>query len=145
MECFLTIAAEDYPGLPFWLMIEYAHSAQVLYRLSLLDDPGWDRATVRQTGNIIYYLEQTALKMQQAHELGQSGAEVSQETLFSKAAESLRRTIPVWTANLEQVGAFAAVQTGASTSAGNEFIDPMLIDFSDDTWLQDSFMAWDGL
>lgn len=144
MECFLTIDPTEYRGLTFWIMIEYVHSAQLIYRLSLLDDPGWDRAMVRQTANIVYYLEQTASRFQQAHELEQYGANAADQTLFSKAYDSLKTTIPVWNASLEQVGAVANIQSGGGTSVAGEFVDPILMELNDDMWLQDMFMEWGG-
>ncbi|KAK6075904.1 heterokaryon incompatibility protein [Seiridium cupressi] len=143
LDLFLTIEPEEYPGLPFWIMIEYAHSSQVVYRLSLLDDPGWDRSMVRQTADIIYYLEKVALNMDQAHDVGDYSINGT-DSLFTKAAASLRMTIPTWTANLEQVGAFTAAQISNSASRANEPNDPMLMDFTDDTWLTDMFASWEG-
>ncbi|KAH8196146.1 hypothetical protein TruAng_009681 [Truncatella angustata] len=151
LETFISIDATGYLGLPFWLLIEYAHSSQVLYRLSLLDDPGWDRSMVRQTADIIYYLEQTAVKMDQAHEMGNFGVNGSDGSLFTKAAFALRMTIPSWTANLEAIGAVTAAQTEAQTISStigvqstNVQTDPMLMDFADDTWLTDMFASWEG-
>ncbi|KAK9769016.1 putative Heterokaryon incompatibility protein-domain-containing protein [Seiridium cardinale] len=143
LDLFLTIEPEEYPGLPFWIMIEYAHSSQVIYRLSLLDDPGWDRSMARQTADIIYYLEKVASNMDQAHDVGDYSINGT-DSLFKKAAASLRMTIPTWTANLEQVGAFTAAQISNSASRANEPIDPMLMDFTDDTWLTDMFASWEG-
>lgn len=141
LDSFLAIDVSEYHALPFWIMIEYAHSAQVLYRLTVLDDPGWDRSMVRQTADIIYYLEQTAIKMDQAHEIGDYSVNGADGSLFTKACASLRATIPIWSANLGQLGAFTAAE---NTVGVNGSIDPMLMDFMDDTFLTDMFASWDG-
>lgn len=144
LECFLAIDAADYPGLSFWLMIEYAHSAQVLYRLCLLDDPGWDRSLARQSADIIYYLEQTVLKMEKAHEIGDYSVNGDDGSLFTKAAAALKVTIPLWTTTLEQVGAVTTAQGQGMSDTVNAQVDPMLMDFTDDTWLTDMFASWEN-
>lgn len=152
LDCFISLDAAEYVGLSFWCLIEFAYCTQALYRLSLLDDPGWDRAATRQTADIIYYLEETAKLFDRMHNVARTGLETPDEDdIFSKAAWSLRTTIPSWASTLEQVGAVTATPSNAATTTAapamgtnTEAVDPMLMDFTDDFWLADMFTSWGG-
>ncbi|KAI0123495.1 hypothetical protein BJ170DRAFT_713751 [Xylariales sp. AK1849] len=142
LDLFLSIDVGDYPGLSFAVMVQFSHSVQALYRLSLLEDPGWDRSLVRQQADVVDYLEQTAVKMDLVHQVGDFASNGPEGSLFARAAIALKLTIPTWAATLEQVG---AVTTPHPSGAGaEETQDPMLMDFGDDTWLTDIFASWEG-
>lgn len=85
------------------------------------------------------------------HNVARAGLETPDEDdIFSKAAWSLRTTIPSWASTLEQVGAVTATPSNATTTAApamgtnTEAVDPMLMDFTDDFWLADMFTSWGG-
>jgi hypothetical protein len=63
-------------------------------------------------------------------------------SLLAKAGASIRSTIPVWGATLEQVGAVAA--TTQTNGAVEEPIESSLMEFLDDTWLTDIFASWEA-
>ncbi|KAI1863722.1 uncharacterized protein JN550_009422 [Neoarthrinium moseri] len=141
MDVFLQIEPAEYCGIPLWLMIQFAHCAQAIYRLSLLDDPGWDRSAVRQFVDVLEILERAAVRMTAAHEACGYSINGSDKGVFTRSAAALRATIPQWSAALEQVGAIAARPTARTNP--DLPVDPMLIDFTDDTWLTDVFSSWD--
>lgn len=78
--------------------------------------------------------------------------DASEDDIFTKAAWSLRSTIPAWAATLEQVGAVTTTThntnsnsaTAPAMGANPEALDPMLMEFTDDLWLADMFTSWGG-
>ena len=90
----------------------------MLYRLSLTDDPAWDRAEIRHTVDLIAALETAAAKFAAAsHDAGLESDGPDGGDMFSKGASALCATVPIWRAALEQCGAFPA--SGASASASS--------------------------
>ena len=89
----------------------------MLYRLSLTDDPAWDRATIRQTVDLIAVLEKVAGRFAAvAHNAGLKSDGPDGGDMFTKGANALYATIPAWKASLEQCGAIPASETSAPTS-----------------------------
>ncbi|KAK8110566.1 uncharacterized protein PG998_007023 [Apiospora kogelbergensis] len=49
------------------VMFHFACAMKVLYRLLLLEDPGWDRVEARKEVDIVHHLEQVVDKFERAH------------------------------------------------------------------------------
>jgi hypothetical protein len=145
LDTFLSIEVATYPGVSFSIMIQFSHSCQVLYRLSLLEDPGWDRALVRQTADIIAYLERASAKTQEVHDMGyfDFGCTAT-ENVFEKAAAGLRSATGIWNATLDQVGAVASRAQPTAGAIADDPMEPVLAEILDDTWLTDMFVSWEG-
>ena len=79
------------------IMFHFACTMKVLYRLLLLEDPGWDRVEARKEVDIIYHLEQVAGKFEQAHlAAGFTDNEDTEGDIFKRGAAALRLTVPMW-------------------------------------------------
>ncbi|KAE9380143.1 hypothetical protein N431DRAFT_459105 [Stipitochalara longipes BDJ] len=63
---FVDMPVSAYFGFSLMDLAHIGHSCSTLLKLSLVEEPGWDLAHVRQTVNAEYYFEQIALKFIQA-------------------------------------------------------------------------------
>lgn len=145
LDAFLSVDVASYPGVSFSVMIQFSHSAQVLYRLSLLEDPGWDRTLVRQTADVVAYLRRASVKTQEVHDMGYFDFGGTSDNMFEKAAAGLRSATGIWCATLDQVGAVATRAAQPTTGVVMEDpLEPVLAEVLDDTWLTDMFVSWEG-
>lgn len=97
----------------------------MLYRLSLTDDPGWDRATIRQTVDLIAVLEKAAGRFAAvARDVGLKSDGPDGGDMFTKGANALYSTIPAWKASLEQCGAIPPSDSSASTAGAGTTTAP---------------------
>lgn len=156
LENYLAFAPADFLCFSFSLTLHFGRSAQTLYRLLVVDDPEWDRGVVKGSVDLMAVMEQTARAYEQVHRV--CGLETTDDLettdYYTKAANALRATIPIWTATLEQVGVGAGAP-GAS-SVPNAAVDqnqmPMpgavpeftSMDWLDDPWLTDMLRSWEG-
>lgn len=150
---FFSFSPERYPGMPFALMVHFSHANQVLYRLSILDEPDWDRNAVRQTADIITVLNEAANKMSLVNAAAGIVEDGAHPYIFTKGAAVLRNTITIWEASLAQHGVSGvdvSVGTAASNNAtGNDIAFPggdpmpMMMEFGNEAWLTDMFTSWD--
>lgn len=151
-----------YRGIHFMFVVQYSHAAQVLYRLSILEDPAWDRGAVRQTADVLDYLARAVARIEVACKELIPGS--TQRILFTRGLESLSFAIPIWKAAIEGVnggGGGGNLSGGPSPSGrgdeeagleqrpgqGQDYTkayDPMLTDLLDERWLTDMFIPWDG-
>ena len=60
LEARSKISAFDSLGITFTISSQLAHSVIVLFRLSTLDEPGWDKQEVRKRADLYDVLERTA-------------------------------------------------------------------------------------
>ncbi|KAI1080844.1 hypothetical protein F5B20DRAFT_539175 [Whalleya microplaca] len=177
LDNFLSFEPAEFIGLSFPLVLHFGRSTQVLYRLLLADDPDWDRAIVRDTVDLLDIMERGAASYEQVAELygiESDGPGEGEECLdfYTKCANALRATIPIWGATLDQLGVgrsgagargAAGVGTtggaGAAAAAGvgqaGASMAPIMMDqsgfglaeymdFENDAWMTDILRTWDG-
>jgi hypothetical protein len=122
-------------------ILSFSHGTQVLYKLSILEHPGWDRAVVRATADVLWYLEQCAEKMAQTDEA--ISGEGGQTSVFLKGCEAMRATVVSWGQALESAGT-DSVTTGLTSDAsvGLEATDVSWMNFGDDVWFPEVFARY---
>lgn len=101
------------------MFLHYARATQILYRLSLTDDPAWDRAAIRHTVDLIAALAEGEARfaaVAQAAGLESDGPDGGD--MYTKGASALRATIPIWRASLEHVGAIPPSTTASAGASG---------------------------
>ncbi|RYP07563.1 hypothetical protein DL764_002418 [Monosporascus ibericus] len=168
LEKHFSFESADYIGFTISMHIFFSRLTQVLYRLSLTDDPAWDRAAVRHTVDLIATLETSAARFAGvARAAGFEGEGPGGADTFTRAAHALQATIPNWRAKLEQAGAIPVTTPAAGDNAGiadagetgvaagdattvheSEFGSSlsvaqmqefMMMDFADDPWITEFF------
>lgn len=155
---FLSLAPAEIPGLPMALLTEMTHAVQALFRLSQLEGADWDRRTVRSAVDVVAVLDSIAVKLGAvAHDAGFRNDGPGGGDLFTDGAASLRATIPIWRAALEQASAagpdsarqaapVAEVGTLLEADEGpGEMLPAMMgADAGDSMWFTDMFSFWDN-
>ncbi|KAK8137670.1 hypothetical protein PG984_003163 [Apiospora sp. TS-2023a] len=165
LDKFSMLDAGSIPVCCSSVLFHFACTMKVLYRLLLLDDPGWDRVSARKEVDIVYYLEQAAGKFEEAHRVAGIDNDDSEGDLFKRGGVALRLTIPTWRAALDQIsgeagsgangmapgggvggqpGGGAGVASGGGPSGGPHPVDAMLMESMEDHWLSEMFLTWEG-
>jgi len=139
LDNFLSLSSSEWIGLNFAIVLQFSHGIQVMHRLSCLQNPGWDRALIRSTIDVLDYLEQAAVKMEQAYVDWRMGRAEEETSVFCKGAQIMRSAVPIWAASLEKADKGDERQDNENTESG---MDEMLMDFSDETWFTDLFGSW---
>ncbi|OKO93709.1 hypothetical protein PENSUB_11988 [Penicillium subrubescens] len=63
LDLWLSVPTEKYMGVSFTIFFQFSRALVSLYRLSILEDPAWDKALVRNTANVLEYLDKMAYMM----------------------------------------------------------------------------------
>jgi hypothetical protein len=139
LDNFLSLSPSDWVGLNFPIILQQTHSLQIMHRMSCLQNPGWDRALVRDTIDVLDYLEQAAIKVEQAYENLQVGGTEEETSVFFKGAQILRSALPIWAAGLENADRVDEPQGSENVENG---LNETLMEFPDETWFSDFFGSW---
>ena len=142
IDSYLAIKPDQYAGMNMSLMMLFGQSVQFLYRLSILEDSGWDRDLARQTVDTVRCLEQGAERLEAASELAVLVDNGPAQKLFSRAASGLRSSIPIWRTALEQPVQPIATDIPGALNFDASTAGPALMDFSDVMWFEDTFPSW---
>lgn len=130
IENFISMEPLQYTSGSMYENLHIMHAIQTLHRLSLLDEPGWDRVAVRKMADVMSYLEQLVLKLEVAH------TQVAMEfgvghSIWSRGAKRLKVALPKWSAGLDE-----PTQTEPQDNLG---LDSMMLDLSSDAWYNEFF------
>ena len=84
------------------LHLHFSRCTQILYRLSLVEDPSWNRGDIPHIVDVLRSLEQCASLY------GSVPAAIGMDTdgsdMYTQAAEILRVTIALWRRKFEEAG-----------------------------------------
>ena len=142
-EVFFTIPPIAYIGFPFSVFSQLVRCLITLYRLSTLDDPAWDKHSVRNTANLLAIFDQVVNNMEQVATLaGHDNNDSIGEDVFSRTAKMFRAIRPGWEAKLIGLEDPTATTLPTPPSASDT---PLPLDFPmeqlDDAWLMDLFLT----
>ncbi|KAH8668875.1 hypothetical protein BX600DRAFT_460872 [Xylariales sp. PMI_506] len=144
---------KEYPGFPFAMFCHFSHSIQTLYRLSMLDEPDWDRAAVRRSADLTAILGEAADKVGSVPASLGLSAQDSMGDFYTRASSIMRVTSTVWGANLDQALnntseapnlANTVEQDFSTIDANSSDTMPMMMDIVSDGWLTDLFASWEA-
>ncbi|KAJ6102163.1 hypothetical protein N7486_004590 [Penicillium sp. IBT 16267x] len=68
LDVWLSVSPFLYQAIPFTSFFQFSRAIVSLFRLSTLDDPGWDKTMVRNTANVLDYLDRTGYSMKRCIE-----------------------------------------------------------------------------
>lgn len=140
-ELFFKIPSEDYIHYPFPIWAQLAYSLAVLYKLSTLDDPAWDRSMVRTTVDLLTVLDQLIANVQQISKRRECTSDSREGHLFSCAVHKIQAIRAKWEARLLEDRAGAVTTDGQNVDMAMP--ENLPIDFSDDGWLREILGSWD--
>ncbi|KAH8878736.1 hypothetical protein GQ53DRAFT_756489 [Thozetella sp. PMI_491] len=149
LKNFFSFKPQEHYGLHLHYWLHFLRCIRMVYRLLLIDDPGWDRATVRDSVDLMETIQRgidTCASVPAAVGLKTNGSD-----LFSSLAATLRHAKAVWTEALELAGAIAPAAVPAAPVLNNASQptppqsvlpdDLVLLDFYDDSWMGNVF-SW---
>ncbi|KAI0533041.1 hypothetical protein GGR58DRAFT_138001 [Xylaria digitata] len=119
---FLTFELADFIGFSFPVLLNFFRSAQVLYRLRVMDEPGWDRSAVTDSVDLLGTMEIITNRFDQLPPLYGFLTETDAEgnevyNFYAKCARTFAGTLPMWRAHFAQADAGAGLTVGADASA----------------------------
>ncbi|KAJ5996867.1 hypothetical protein N7499_006820 [Penicillium canescens] len=68
LDLWLSIPPKNYIVISFVMFFQFTRAIVNLYKLSILEDPAWDRTMVRNTANLISYLESIEANLKEGAE-----------------------------------------------------------------------------
>jgi hypothetical protein len=104
-------------------VLAFSNTCQILYSLSLIQYPGWDRYTVRATADVLWYFDRVCAKFEEACcQLAEESG--SQENVFSLAGghEGLKSLSAKWRENLEYTTGVGMDFTGELGGVGDAWM-----------------------
>ncbi|KAM5372836.1 hypothetical protein ACJZ2D_007293 [Fusarium nematophilum] len=156
-DIFFSIPLEELPGAPFALYTQLSQVQVALYRLTTSEDPAWDKDLVRNTADLLSYLDQVIELFGQLDSIYRLKADFDEDTLFVKGAKIMRNIRASWEPALSRhlgstpssstpggvVGQPRSRQTPNPAQAVMNLPDPNMLDFADITWMSDVFGPWE--
>lgn len=119
-------------------ILGFSHAAQVLYKLCVLEYPGWDRALCRATVDVLWYFEQAALRMEQASAELLEECGTGEANIYSQAGPAWRATAAIWKEGLESATATLELQAEGGLVGENappfDAMDTSWLNVPDDVW-----------
>ncbi|KAL0944843.1 C6 transcription factor [Colletotrichum truncatum] len=158
-EHFFTLPPASYYAIPFPFFAQLSHCTVSLYRLTVLEDPVWDRASVRNTIDLIATLDEIGDRFMRVFVEAGLNVDVEEGNAFAKAVKTISGLRNTWAATLGPivnpattavanpgVGG-AAVLGGSGVPAGPGVGDLELgqfgYDMMDNRWFTDIFTPFD--
>ncbi|KAH7127862.1 hypothetical protein B0J13DRAFT_564629 [Dactylonectria estremocensis] len=136
-ECidnWLAFSTDECYGMHVMIPIYFARCTHILYRLSLTEDPCWDRQMVRNAVDLLGIMEAAAMMFTDVALA--KGMDKDPENLFVRGAAALRQAIPIW------AKAFSDVDAMSAEAGSTQEYAPM--DLSEDAWM-DLLTNWNGV
>lgn len=139
-ELTLSRSCSDFASFPLTHVIQMAHCFVTLFRLSTLDFPGWDKATVRRTADIVTIAHEVAERWQEiASEMGSEKREFHHEA-FSGIGSMMRKLKAGWAARLGLSESNASERGSINEGEGQSDLDA-LFGSPESAWLLDAFFS----
>lgn len=146
IENYLSFEIDQYLSMDMALVMQFRHSVQMIYRLSLLKNPDWERVFVGDIVDVIECLEQATQRLEQASKIITSMGNSAAHGAISKVLRGLRASLPTRDAILDQQqGAFPGdmeIAGALAVEADNVMSwSTKMGCMEDDTWLTEAILA----
>jgi hypothetical protein len=102
LENFVAFAPETVHSHPMMLNLHFSRCTQIVYRLSLIEDPSWNRSDIPHIVDVLGSLEQCATLYGSVPTA--IGMDTDGSDIYTQAAEILRVTIALWRKKFEEAG-----------------------------------------
>lgn len=166
-DLFFAVPIMEFPGLPFTHFVHLSQSQVALYRLTTSEEPAWDKEMLRNTADLLEFLDRTHDLFAKAGQLYVQRVGPDDESLWVKGCKIMKSIKANWepalahalgglpTPNSQGVGgnmgsmstggAGQPVTPGGATMPDRNTIltDAGPIDFNDLAWMTDVFGPWD--
>ncbi|RWA06312.1 hypothetical protein EKO27_g8792 [Xylaria grammica] len=123
-EHFLTFELADFVGFSFPVLLNFFRAAQILYRLRVMDEPGWDRAAVTDRVDLVDTMDVVANRFDQISGLygflTETDAEGNEKySFYVKCTRTFIGTLAMWRAHFAQADAPKATTGAAAAVPGD--------------------------
>ncbi|KAH8422428.1 uncharacterized protein LDX57_000182 [Aspergillus melleus] len=144
VKCFfdlvLSIPSAHFASFPLTHIIQIAHCFVTLFRLSTLDLPGWDRAIVRRTADILDLAHQVAEKWHEVAEIVGNKNKSLHRHAYSGLGAMMYKLKDGWAAKLDPSQSSAPNQNNMNAGEGQLDMDA-LFGSPESAWLLDAFFS----
>ncbi|KAI1098443.1 putative C6 transcription factor [Jackrogersella minutella] len=142
-DIFFTLSPSAFRGLSFPFWAQLARCTVILYRLSTLEDPAWDRKAVRDVVDLSLVLDQIAKNMEQA---SREAGEQSNDDVLMQVSRLLGRFRALVGAKMipAEAGSYATwASRDATTNVDDQDQNYMrqFFEFGDERWWEE---LWTG-
>lgn len=117
-------------SLPLPILVQISHTLNSLFRLSILDCPGWDKTVVRSTVDLLSIAERLAVQLGQVAQSAGIDNAGSDDDSFSISARDMLKLRAAWASRMADSGQ-PATETVERPSIPNTEMGYM-----------DNFLAW---
>ncbi|KAK3192199.1 hypothetical protein K4F52_001829 [Lecanicillium sp. MT-2017a] len=155
-DTFFAIPVTEVPGLPFYVYVAHSSVQFMLYRLTIAENPSWDKEIIRSTVDVMAVIDRS-IEMFENIADGYPGPEHEIYTsLFRNGAKYMRNLRVAWqpavarqygnlpTPNSQQ-DMSQSVQERDGVGVNNYGVEGSMmptIDFNDISWMADIFGPW---
>ncbi|KAF9880075.1 hypothetical protein CkaCkLH20_02029 [Colletotrichum karsti] len=156
-EHFFTLPPAAYYAIPFPFFAQLSHCTIALYRLTVLEDPVWDRQSVRNTLDLISTLDEVAERFTRVCSEAGLNIDVEEGNAFAKAVKTIKGLRGTWETTLgplippatttagADAGVAGVLGAGAPPPAGVGDVEfsQLGLDLMDNRWFTDMFTPFD--
>ncbi|KAK1750386.1 C6 transcription factor [Echria macrotheca] len=145
-DCFFSLPPASYAHYSFSLWVQLCHAITSVYRLSLLEEPGWDTSLVRDSLDLMQLMDMLVERLKRTAE--EAGLEVDRANAFTNVINSIRTIRNAWEPMLRRQTADVVVQGEAAAPAFQvPPMDSFSAEFLDGVngWMSDMMFSWDGI
>ncbi|WQF80723.1 Putative zn(2)Cys(6) fungal-type DNA-binding domain-containing protein [Colletotrichum destructivum] len=157
---FFTLPPAAYFSIPFLCFAQLSHCTVALYRLSVLEDPVWDRASVRSTIDLIATLDEVGDRFGRVCAEVGLDVDVEDGNAFTKAVKTIKGLRSTWEAAMAPLAKAdpAAAASGVSGAGpgmltaggvpmpaglGEVEMGQLGLELMDNRWFTDIFTPFD--
>ncbi|KAJ5183452.1 hypothetical protein N7492_001068 [Penicillium capsulatum] len=143
LDIWLSFHPTEYVGVPFTIFYQFSRALVSLFKLSTLEDPAWDKGMVRNTANVLEFIDQCIYKMKNCADTANINApnDIDWNTWEKgvRMCQSIKqgwepRLMEAWYPNMPGNGL-----EGALPQTGPEIVDPFPIHGLDDDFMLEFF------
>ncbi|EHK17182.1 uncharacterized protein TRIVIDRAFT_75774 [Trichoderma virens Gv29-8] len=154
-DVLFAIPLAEFIGMPFSLYVELAQIHALLYRVSTMDDPAWDKEIVRSTADLGNYLDRTIDLFTKAEALYPLRGGSEDVSIFGKCTKVLRNVRSNWEPAIVQQPLGGLPTPSSQVIPGTAPQPPLLVDhsmlpdqdlsadFGDINWMTQVFGPWE--
>jgi hypothetical protein len=136
-DIFFEFPLSAYIGISFPFFAQLGHCVVALYRLSTLEDPGWDKDLLRQTADLLQILDRIIDNIRRVKDLDSEHHKGEMFTRTIKIFESIRIRCGL------KLGENRSLSNTGDDGLGDLMEDSTFMDVSGDAWLRDMLGSWD--
>lgn len=102
-EVWFSIPLLDIPGLPYSIYTQLSQTQVALHRLTISEDPGWDKELLRNTADLLVILDRSAGRFEEVGRVYPQEPGEDCQTIWSKAVKILRNIKATWEPSLSHI------------------------------------------